>query len=210
MVITSVLMLALATFATAASSGWKHSDDEFKTRNADSRSVAQMQDALSKMLCVVQVNPGDTAGGAAYLFCWQKDSFGGSADKKAQFGEMALIEYEPSTKAVWLYQVKNVSAMTASELTAAGSESWGDYTSPAIVTYFKTSSIVAPRTPLVGGFFGSSNGGIQVVAAQFARFTATNGKPLASYRLLLGDSIASVAAYGNVALRAAQTPANLQ
>jgi hypothetical protein len=208
MAITGVLGLALSTFAVAVSTGWKHSDDEFKMRSANMRGINQIQNALSGMLCVVQAKVGDASGGSAYFFCWQKDTYGGSADRKAQFGEMALVEYEPATKTVWLYEVKTT-PMTSAERTEAASESWGDYSSPAVVTYFKSSSIVAPRKPLVGGYGTTAEAGIQVLSAQFGVFAANNGKPIASYRLMIGNAISASPASGNVALRAAQTPKNL-
>jgi hypothetical protein len=209
MAITAVLGLALSTFAVAVSTGWKHSEDEHQVRSASMRSVSQIQDSLSEMLCAVQVKVGDAGGSSAYFFCWQKDTWGGSADRKAQLGEMALIEYEPATKTVWLYQVKDAATMTSAEQTTASSENWGDYTDPAVVTYFKSRSMVAARTPLVGGYGTTAEGGTQVLSAQFGAFAANNGKPIASYRLMIGNALSASAASGNVALRAARTPKNL-
>lgn len=209
MAITAVLMLALSTFAVAISAGWKHSDDEFKARSANTRSVSQIHDALRNMLCIVQANVGDADGGAAYLFCWQNDTNGGAADNRAQFGEMALVEFDPATKTVWLYEAKDTSAMTTAEKNSAASDSWGDYTSPAIVTYFKSSSFLAARKPLIGGYSTSGGKGVAVLSAQFGSFAANNGKPIASYRVTIGDADSSSAAYGNVALRAALKPTNL-
>lgn len=207
MAITAVLMLALATFSNAVSRGWQNSQDQYKARSVSHQSVAQLRDALSDMLCVVQTKVGDTTGGSAYLFCWDDDDWGGAADRKAQFGEMALIEYDPVTKAIWLYQTKDASAMTAAEKTTAGDEDWGDYSATSIVTYFKSSSMVKPRTPLVGGATG--DGGASVTSAMFGYFAATNGKPVATYQLSLATAGTGEAASDNVALRAAQTPTNL-
>ena len=207
--ITGILMLALAAFTTAVSTGWKHIAQEFKARNADVRSAGQMQDALRNMLCIVQAKIGDSSGANAYFFCWQTDSYGGTADGKAQFGEMALIEYEPATKAIWIYTVKDVSTMTAAEKISASSESWGDYTSPSIVTYFKSNSIVGPRKPLVGGYSTTGDSGVSVAGARFGVFSPNNGKPIASYVLMIGDTISSAPAFGSVSLRSALKPSNL-
>ena len=145
MAITAVLMLALATFASAVSRGWQNSQDQFKARSVTHQSVAALRDVLSEMLCVVQSKAGDAAGGSAYMFCWDTDNWNGAADLQAQFGEMSLIEYDPTTKTIWLYKPKDVSQMTAAEKTTAGDSTWGDYSSTSIVSYYKSSSIVKPR-----------------------------------------------------------------
>jgi hypothetical protein len=207
MAISAVIMLALASFVSAVGRGWKNSEEQFKARSVSHQSVAQLRDVLSNMLCVVQTKVGDTAGSNAYLFCWYKDSWGGAADLKAQWGEMALIEYEPSTKTVWIYLPKDVSAMTAQQKGYAELDDWGDYSSDSIVSLFRASAINLPRRPLVGG--ATDNGGASVSSAQFGYFAATNGKPVASYQLTLVTDGAFESACDNVPFRAAQQPTNL-
>ena len=207
MAISAVIMLALASFVSAVSRGWKNSEEQFKARSVSHQRVAQLRDALSDMLCVVQTSIGDASGGRAYFFCWRGDTWNGAADLKAQAGEMALIEYEPSTKTIWLYLVKDVSTMTTQEKNLAAEENWGDYSAEAVVNYFKTSSLVKPRRPLVGG--ATSHGGASVTSAQFGYFAATNGKPVASYQLALATDGAIEPASDNVPLRAALQPTNL-
>lgn len=207
MSITAVLMLALATFATAVSTGWKYSETQYMVRSVGNQSVAQLRGTLSDVLCVLQAKTGDSSGAAAYLFCWRSDTWGGAADLKAQFGEMSLVEYDPSTRTIWLYEPKDSADMTASEKTTAADANWGDSSSEAIITYFKSSSMLKSRRPLVGG--ASASGGAQVTSAQFGYYAATNGKPVAIYQLSIVTDGALSYANDNVPMRAAQTPSNV-
>lgn len=206
MAITAVLMLALATFASAVSVGWKHSEAQFKVRSVAHQSSARLDDALSDMLCVVQALPGDTSGGNAYLFCWHTDTWAGAGDRKAQYGELSLIEYDPATKTIWLYETKDAASLTAAQQTTAAGTNWPTFTASTLVSSWKSSGIVKPRVPLVGG--ASAQGGTEVTKAQFGYYSAANGKPIASYQLVFGVDGAVGASNDNVPLRAAQTPTN--
>jgi hypothetical protein len=207
MAITAVLMMALATFASAVSKGWQNSQIQFKARSVSNQSVAQLRDMLSGMLCVVDAKIGDASGSSAYFFCWYKDSWGGAADLKAQWGEMALIEYEPATKTVWLYLPKDASAMNSQQTGYAQQEDWADFSSDYMINLFRASTINQPRRALVGGATG--DGGTSVTTAQFGYYAATNGKPVATYQLSLVTNGALEPANDNVTLRAAQVPKNL-
>jgi hypothetical protein len=197
-VMIAMLGTALASFTTAMAAGWKNSDQQFKIENASKRSGDALESTLSNMLYVAQYKSATTASPGSYVFYWNQDN---GADKKAQLGEMALVEYATDEKAVWLYKPK--STLTLSQQTTLNNENWGDPTSAAIVTYFKGLDSIE-RTPVVGG----AASGIDVSKANFNYFAPTGSKPMTSYNMTLVNSGAEDTSSGTIPLRASKKPTN--
>lgn len=208
LVVMGVMMLALSSFVSAVAQSWKNSSEELKTVNAATVAKAQMQDVLGSMLYVVQNKQGGAAGEASYVFYWKHDALVAD-DGLAQFGEMALLEFDPATMGVKLYEAKPVGQMNATELTLAESTDWGDPTSEAIISYFKSSSVVATPITVVGRATADASG-VDVEAAKLEYFAPAGVKPITNFDLSLSDDGATSRSYGSVAMRSARTPTNLQ
>jgi type II secretory pathway pseudopilin PulG len=205
-VILGMIGLAVASFTVATSTGWRNSEETYRVANLGTRSSQQVQDRLSKALAIVRPAPATQPTSSSYVFFWSNDAYGTASDGKAQFGEMALLEYDAAAQAVYLYEPKSPSGLSASDQALLASDNWGDPAQmPTIVSYFKSSSVVKPARAIVGGVTGSPG----VSSAAFAAFKPTGGKPLAMYDIVIGSGDAAAHSYGSIALRAAKTPQNV-
>ena len=110
-----IVMMAAAGLMTAVAAGWKSGDTVARVANVGDRAGLRVEESLAAALYVLQVKAPASAGAASYVFYWKSDGVTGVADGKAQLGEMALIEFDPTTKAVRLYEPLAASAMTAVE-----------------------------------------------------------------------------------------------
>lgn len=198
----SMIGLATASFTVAVAAGWTQSEQQFNAENASKRSGDQIEQVLEHMRYVAQSKSSTSSSPGSYVFYWSKDGVLTSADRKAQLGEMALIEYDAVGKTISIYQPKST-GLTAAQLTTLSADSWGDPTNPAIVTYFKSLDSVESK-PIVGGT-GST---IDVAAASFDCFTPVGAKPMTAYELNVTDGNAQGRAYGSVPQRAAVKPTN--
>lgn len=199
-----IIALAVASFTLAVAAGWRNDDGAFRLANLSARAGGRVQDAIARMLYVAQAQPATARGTRSYLFFWARDAITGLADGKAQLGEMALLEYDPTSNGIWLYEPIASGAMTGGQLATASDSDWGDPTSPAIVTYFKGLDFVGVRQTVIGGQSGAS----AVTAASFT-FVATPGlKPIATYSIQLRQGTAVTTSEGSIVLHTAQAPRN--
>ena len=205
MAMLGIVMMAAAGLIAAVAAGWKSGDAVARTANVAERAGQRVEDALAAALYVLQVKAPATAGANSYVFFWKTDGITGLADGKAQFGEMALIEFDPATKAILLYEPMAGSAMTSAQFATASNSDWGDPTSPDVVTFFKQQTFVQAATTLIGGQSGAS----EVSAATFTSFATPGAKPLVSYSLTMAQGGLPVARQGTVTLRAGQKPRNI-
>ena len=192
---------ALAGFTTAIAAGWRNSERQFKIENASSRSADQLESQLSAMLYVAQNKSWSSDSPSSYVFYWAQDGGLVATDKKAQLGEMSLIEYDPADKAIWLYKPK--STLNSSQRTTLSASSWGNPTSPAIVTYFKGLDSIE-KVPLVGG----TDSGIEVDSGNFTHFTPTGAKSMTSYTMTLTNENAQDSSAGTIPMRVKKKPSN--
>ncbi len=193
---------ALASFTTAMSAGWRNSEQQFKIENASKRSGEELETTLSNMLYVAQGKSSSSTSADSSVFYWNQDGGLVAADKKAQLGEMALMEYDSAQKTIWLYKAKTT-GLSNPQKTTLSSDNWGDPTLPAIVTYFKSLDSVE-RTPLIGG----ADSGIDVASASFNYFMPTGSKAITSYTLKLVSGTAESSSSGSIPMRAGRKPSN--
>lgn len=198
----AIIGAALASFTTAMAAGWTNSDSQFKIENATKRTSDALESTLAGMRYVAQSKASTSSSPGSYVFYWSKDGVSASADRKAQLGEMALMEYVPADKTVWVYKPKTT-GLTASQKATLQSDTWGDQTSAEILTYFKGLDSIE-KVPLVGG----ATSGIDVNSANFNYFTPTGSKSMTSYQLELKKGTATKSSSGSVPMRAGQKPTN--
>lgn len=197
----AIIGAALASFTTAMAAGWTNSDKQFKIENASKRSADSLETALADVLYVAQSQSTTTAVQGSFMFYWSQDGGLVATDRKAQLGEMNLIEYSPADKTVYIYKPK--STLTSSQQATLMSDNWGDPTSSAIVSYFKNLESIE-KTPLVGG----SDSGINVTEAMWKNFTPIGGRPMTTFTLRLSNGGAEDTSAGTVPSRAARKPTN--
>jgi prepilin-type N-terminal cleavage/methylation domain-containing protein len=206
--VMGVTLVAMSSFLSAVSQSWANSQNELKASNAASVAKAQMQDVLGAMLHVVQNKQGGAEGESSHVFFWKHDALVND-DGLAQFGEMALLEYDPAVSALRLYEAKPAAEMNAAELTLAQSSEWGDPTSPDIIGFFKSSSVVGTPTTVVGRS-GADESGIDVRSATLECFDPEGGKPMTNFDLTISDDGVATRSYGSVAMRGSRVPENLE
>lgn len=192
---------ALASFTTAMAAGWTNSESKFKVENASKRAGEALETELANILYVAQSQPSQFHSQGPYLFYWAQDGGLVASDQKAQLAEMALIEYNATDKAVYIYKPKT--SLTPSQRTTLASDNWGDPTSTAIISYFKSLDCVEVK-PLVGG----ANSGIEVTSATWRNFTPTGAKSMTSYSLSLSNAGFEDRASGTVPSKAGRKPTN--
>ena len=115
---------------------------------------------------------------------------------------MALIQYDSVGKALKIYAARS-SGLNVAQTATLSAETWGDPTSPAIITYFKSLDSVE-STAIVGGTACSTD----VLSANFRYFTPTGGKPMAAYQLDIQNGSSQGSTFGSIAIRAGRKPVN--
>lgn len=126
LLVTSLVMGALAAVLSAVGQGWKQSGTANASSGVTSQTHLRLQRTLRATRLIGAVRAGSltnsSAPNAAALL-WKSDS---NYDWRVQFSEMALIEYRPSSassdpNSVRLYQVSFPSGWTNAQKTAADS-----------------------------------------------------------------------------------------
>ncbi len=142
--VMAMIAVALATFATASAQHWKQSE-----HNQLLQISAQQGGHLTTSIVESSRALASVISDPPSLFLWLTDSYDGVADAKAQFAEMAVIEYDPQLKTVFLYRADMQLAQTAGGdaddvLTTA------EMSKPTYVNLFKTERWLLPRRALIG------------------------------------------------------------
>ena len=204
LVVTSLVLTALAAVTTAVAQGWNAADGTQAVQLQSAQVYARTRAALAGAKYVAQVHAGSPDGSASPaggVFYWAYDGWGGAADGGPQVGEMALIEHDPATQTLWLYQPIPVASMTASQVVrAATSLASTDLADPAWPANFKALDFVGPPTAL----------GRYVSGATFALHSmdSTTETPVVEFTLAFTRGNQSSTQYGVAALHAPTTRPN--
>jgi hypothetical protein len=142
---------------------------------------------LSSAIYIGAVNPGSLNGSAATpgaILYWVADNWSGSADGKPEVGEIAVIQHDPTTQTLWLYQTIPVATMNSGQLTLASAVwNYGEITSPTYITTF-----TAPTpTGLYGNYVKRTALGRNVIGATFAvtSMSSTTQRPVVEVTLVI-------------------------
>ena len=116
---------------------------------------------------------------------WVADNWGGSADGKAEVGEIEVIQHDPVTHTLWLYQTIPVALMNIGQKAAAGSV-WPYTTAFTVPSYITTFTAPTP-TGLYGNYVSRTALGRNVIGATFAVnwMTSTTQRPVVECTLVL-------------------------
>jgi hypothetical protein len=205
--VMTVVLAASATFISAVAAGWKHSESQQAVDKAGSRSAANFQQMLGSSKSIMRVQNGGVAGEHSYVFYWKYDGLTGTPDGKAQAGEMAMIEYNPTDKTVWSYEPPTFGNMTVEQQTLATRETWANLRSDASAIAFRDSDLATP-TPLVGPGSGEQRGTL-VEQARFATFIPADGKPVVAYKFSVSRNGETKQVAGSTMVRSPMLPENI-
>lgn len=129
LVITALVMFAVATFVMAVSQSWRHSDEvETAARHAWQATV-RLGRTVQDARLIGAFNHGDLSANTpqpAAVLLWMKDT---NSDGKIQGAECAMIEHDDVQKALRLYPAGQGDATVVLP--------WATFTSPAVLTNFK-------------------------------------------------------------------------
>jgi hypothetical protein len=192
LLITTMVIGALAALWFAVGEQWRKSSSSQCATLRASQAVVRLEGTFRQSRYLCQYTPGsitDTSVAPASAFFWRADFWNalGDVTKPSDFktffsdglvqvAELALVEYDPSAKRIYLYQAKDPAAMDVAQRTAAGTVwAWTDLSKPSNLTTFKGLNYVT-RTVLSEG----------VGAAAFNMpAPKTGGRPLLEFTLKL-------------------------
>ena len=200
LVITSMVMAALASTWHAVASAWAVSGGTQGAGLTASVTVSRIEQRLRASRYVFQYASGSittTPARAAAIFYWKADNWNATADGVCQLGEMALIEHDATTKRLYLYEPIAAASMTTIQRTAAGvTATTFDMTDASSPTNFKQLSFVS-RAVLTEA--------VPAVAFNMPAQT-TGGRPLIEFTLKVARPEGTLLFYGSCAQRAAARP----
>lgn len=200
MVITTMVMGALSALWFAMGRSWQTTGSATGAGLTASVTAMRLEQRLRTSRYVFQYASGSvttTPGTPARVFYWKADNWSGSADGIVQLGEMALIEHDATAKRLYLYEPIASTAMTAAQLTAAGTAATTiDMTDSSSPTNFKALSFVKK----------SVISEAVVAAALNMPAQTTNSRPLIEYTLKIKRPEGSFLFYGACAQRASAKP----
>jgi|GEM_PF-1114028 type II secretory pathway pseudopilin PulG len=122
LVIVALVMLGAAAIMGAVAQGWNDQDVTRSTQLQANQTYVRVQNALEGAKYVGYWNAGSMDGSsspATSIFFWQNDNFGGVETGDPCIGEMALIQFDPTTNTLWLYKCLSPSQMNGSQQTQA-------------------------------------------------------------------------------------------
>jgi len=199
LVITGLVMAALASITFAVAQGWTASDGTQNLQIQSQQVYTRVRYNLASALYIGLVNAGSLNGSATTPGCvvyWANDSV--NADGKPEIGEMALIQHDAVNQVVTLYYCMPYASMTGTQQTsAAGSISYATMTTSTWPATFEALSFVK-KTVL----------GRNVKGATFASYwnTSTTQRPLVEFCLVLNRPPQfSTTLYGVALLRSPMT-----
>jgi type II secretory pathway pseudopilin PulG len=182
MVIVALVMFGAAAIMEAAAQGWNDQDVTRSTQLQANQTYIRVQNALQGAKFIGYVTPSSSQTGS--IFFWQNDNLGGVEAGDPYAGEMALIQYDPTTTTLWLYQVPasqlaNALAQQPLPLTLT------DVGQSAEATWFTQQSFVEKQA--LGGPGSLTNDGTRLEVSSFqvyvSSLSSTSQLPLIEYSI---------------------------
>jgi Tfp pilus assembly protein PilV len=199
--VTAIVLTALATFTLAIAQNWTVDDGTQQLQAQSDQIYQRVRFNLASAKYIAQVQTGSLDGSAATpgsVYYWAVDDWRGVSDEAPQVGEMALIQHDPTTGTLWLYQPIAYAKMTGAQQTAASTTlTYANLTDPTWPATFKALNYVT-ATAL----------GTSVTGAVFALnwMNSTTQRPVVECTLVLNRGTQSQSTqYGSTTLRAPYT-----
>jgi hypothetical protein len=165
LVIIALVMLGAAAMMEAVSVGWNDQDITHSTQMQANQTYLRIQKALEGVNYVCYYTPGAVSGSPttpACIFFWQNYNLQSGTITDPYLGEMALIQYDPTTQTIWLYQNLSPSAGNATQMQQLTSQS--DFA--AYVADFPSESFVTKQALGGPGSTTSANNCLDVSGFQ--------------------------------------------
>jgi hypothetical protein len=199
MIVTSMVVGALAAFTTAMGQSWTVADAPQTLQVTQTVVTARLQDVFRNAMAVGVVWPGSLDSSStqtAGVMLWLNDNM--TVDGKIQWGEAAWIEFDPSTDTLKLYEC-------AGTLNAF-QKIWAKQS----MTSAQWATASTPTSLKAKPFITSKLLATNVLAATFSARDPDDvgGRPSVEFTLLLTQDGQQEVSYGNSALRGATTPQN--
>jgi prepilin-type N-terminal cleavage/methylation domain-containing protein len=201
MVITALVMTALATVTYAVSVNWRTAELVESSYMAGAQVNARFSQWFRSAANLGATQSGSLtpSGSTAAIFFWKGDTTSNSypnGDGKIQFNEIALLEHDQASQEVRLYSVSDWSSWSIAAQTAADALAGSAYIgSTATMDDFKTAC--AAYKVLVKNCTG------------LVLKKSTTDTPLVEYVINIRRPNGSIGTYyGTIVLRAASNPSN--
>jgi len=126
LVIVALVMLGAAAIMGAVAQGWNDQDVTRSTQVQANQTYVRVQNALQGAKYACYYAAGDVNGNSAQpgcIFFWQNYKLQSGAILDPYLGEMALIQYDPSTNSLWLYQNPSASSSDPNQMQVLTSQS---------------------------------------------------------------------------------------
>jgi type II secretory pathway component PulJ len=199
LVIVALVMLGAAAIMGAVAQGWNDQDVTRSTQMQANQTYLRVQNALEGAEYVGYVTPSTSQSGSVLLrqngilvgvdpgnpcsiFFWQNDNLGGVEAGDPYVGEMALLQYDPATTTLWLYQVPS-SQLSNSQ--AQQPLTLAEISESTEATWFTQLSIVEKQA--LGGPGNQPNDGTRLEVSSFQvdvnSLTSTSQLPVIEYSI---------------------------
>jgi type II secretory pathway component PulJ len=204
LVITSLVMGAMAAFSLAMSTAWKSAESSQSISLLANQTVVRLQNEIRQSKMIGAVRAGTSAGTSsnAAVLLWKADT---SGDGYIQGNEVSLIEHDVASHTLRLYY--------SGQADAAGTWSYGStFTASATLNNFKTNrnyKVLARN--VYGAVFQSTGttGTSQSPTLHFALKFMVNDTQANSSQRVAGGMEKLMVQYGSASLRVPLTqPAN--
>jgi prepilin-type N-terminal cleavage/methylation domain-containing protein len=213
MAITTLVMSAVAAVMVSVAEGW----DQGRYVQSVSISELQLQVRLGRIFqgaaYVAQCQSGvlGGVGTPATIFFWMNDNWGSTPDGIPEWGEMAVIAYDPATQSLYLYSAMPTALMSGAQLTAASQAvNWSQATVPSAISGFESATWVQ-KTTLAGPGTNTVTSDTTVVSGARVAvdwLNSTSQKPTVEFQVTESRGTESATMYGSFVLRLADQPPN--
>jgi len=197
MLVTVLVLSAMAAFVSAVAEGWNQSDGTQDLALEAHQAYQRVDHYLSSALYVAQ----PASGASSSVFFWANDKWNyngvNAGDECPELGEMELIQYDSTTNTLWLYEPIAASAMSSNQLSAAS----------AAQTYSEITGSSEEATFLADQFYTQIPLAHDVTSATFDSVgnSSAGQRPLVELTLVFSKNGQTLTQYGTVTLRAPST-----
>lgn len=199
LVITTMVVGALSALWYGVAETWAKSGSSQNVALTGNQAVSRIEANLRTAKYIFQSTAGSTDGKttpAASVLYWKADNWNNLTDGAVQVAELALIEHDPASGKLYLYQAIPKASMNASQITrASGVAMWSDLSSYSTVTAFKSYDFVQ-KTVLSEAITG---------AVFTTHVAASGGRPTLEYTLVLSRAGTSSRIYSVASVRGPTT-----
>ncbi len=199
MLVMALIAGALAAFTLSLGGHWRAGETTQALDHVALVSSYRLTDHLAACRDVLAIHT--TAGGGTALVLWASDDV--ALDGLIQAGEIQVLAYDPAAATIWFHaRVADGQPLQADAVAQAQAEvSRQSVTEPAFLPTFLQSGFLAPGRAFVGPGGATSRSLAQVTATTWSVRTQGQGRPVATFDVMLTRDGEQANAFGSAALR---------